>query len=106
MVFTFSEPVFGIADDDVIVTNGSVSSTYRATATMEQPENTRWVAVIQPTAEGPVSVDLRVGGATDAVGNGSAASSGALSVIAADPVTVEVIQATSVLPRAAMPLSF
>ena len=95
VVFTFSEPVFGIADDDVIVTNGSVSSTYRATATAEHPENTRWVAVIQPTAEGPVSVDLRVGGATDAVGNGNAASSGALSVIAADPVTVEVIQGTS-----------
>ncbi len=95
VVFTFSEPVFGIADADVIVTNGSVSSTYRSTATAEQPENTRWVAVIQPTVEGPVSVDLRVGGATDAVGNGSAASSGALSVIAADPVTVEVIQATS-----------
>ena len=95
VVFTFSEPVFGIADADVIVTNGSVSSTYRATATAEHPENTRWVAVIQPTAEGPVSVDLSVGGATDAVGNGSAASSGALSVIAADPVTVEVIQATS-----------
>ena len=95
VVFTFSEPVFGFADDDVIVTNGSVSSTYRATATTEQPENTRWVAVIQPTAEGPVSVDLRAGAGTDAVGNGSAASSGALSVIAADPVTVEVIQATS-----------
>ena len=95
VVFTFSEPVFGIADADVIVTNGSVSSTYRSTATAEHPENTRWVAVIQPTVEGPVSVDLRAGGATDAVGNGSAASSGALSVIAADPVTVEVIQATS-----------
>ena len=93
--FNFSEPVFGITDDDVIVTNGSVRSTNRTAATTEHPENTRWVAVIQPAGEGPVSVDLRVGAATDAFGNGNAASSGALNVIAADPVTVDVIQGTS-----------
>ena len=93
--FNFSEPVFGITNDDVIVTNGSVRSTNRTAATTEHPENTRWVAVVQPAGEGPVSVDLRVGAATDAFGNGNVASSGALNVIAADPVTVDVIQGTS-----------
>ena len=93
--FNFSEPVFGVTNDDVIVTNGSVKSTNRTAATTEHPENIRWVAVIQPAGEGPVSVDLRVGAATDAFGNGNVASSGALNVIAADPVTVEVLQGTS-----------
>ena len=93
--FNFSEPVFGITNDDVIVTNGSARSTNRTAATTEHPENTRWLAVIQPAGEGPVSVDLRVGAATDAFGNGNTASSGALNVIAADPVTVDVIQGTS-----------
>ena len=93
--FNFSEPVFGITVAGVLVTNGSVTSTNRTAATIEHPENTRWVAVIQPAGEGPVSVDLRVGAATDAFGNGNVASSGALNVIAADPVTVDVIQGTS-----------
>ena len=93
--FNFSEPVFGITVAGVLVTNGSVRSTNRTAATTEHPENTRWLAVIQPAGEGPVSVDLRVGAATDAFGNGNAASSGALNVIAADPVTVDVIQGTS-----------
>ena len=93
--FNFSEPVYGITDDEVVVTNGSASSTDRVAGTDEHPENTRWVAVVQPAGEGPVSVYLKAGAATDVFGNGNATSSGALSVIAADPVTVEVLQRTS-----------
>ena len=93
--FKFSEPVSGVTSDDVVVTNGSVTSMTRTAATIEHPENTRWVAVIEPAAEGPLSVGLMADAVTDAFGNGNAASIGALNVIAADPVTVEVLQGAS-----------
>ena len=45
--------------------------------------------------KGPVTVTLQAGAATDVYGNGNVAPGGALSVIAADPVTVEVARTTS-----------
>ena len=48
-----------------------------------------------PAAEGPVTVTLPAGAAVDVYGNGNTAPGGVLSVIAADPVSVEVIQTTS-----------
>ena len=51
--------------------------------------------IIVPAAEGPVSVTLEAGAATDAYGNGNAAPDNALEVIAANPVMVEVARTNS-----------
>ena len=59
------------------------------------PKYTRWDVTIAPAAEGPVTVTLEAGAATDAYGNGNTAPGSALSVIAADPVMVEVTRTTS-----------
>ena len=48
-----------------------------------------------PRPRGPVTVTLQAGAATDAYGNGNNAPGSALSVIAADPVMVEVTRTTS-----------
>ena len=59
------------------------------------PRYTRWDVVVLPAAEGPVTVTLQAGAATDAYGHGNNAPGSALSVIAADPVMVEVTRTTS-----------
>ena len=59
------------------------------------PKYTRWDVIIQPAAEGPVTVTLEAGAGADAYGNENTAPDSALEVIAANPVTVEVARTTS-----------
>ena len=59
------------------------------------PRYTRWDVIIVSAAEGPVTVTLEAGAATDAYGNENTAPDSALSTIAAAPVMVEVTRTTS-----------
>ena len=95
VVFYFSEKVYGITDSEITVTNGTVHDVRATSGNERYPRYTRWDAIIVPTGEGPVTVDLPAGAATDAYGNPSATSSGPLRVVAANPVTVEVARTTS-----------
>ena len=97
VVFYFSEPVFGLTDSDITVTNGAAHDVRapRPYGSATWSRYTRWDAVVEPASEGPVTVTLRAGAATDAYGNGSSAPGNALSVIAASPVTVAVTRITS-----------
>ena len=95
VVFYFSEKVYGITDSEITVTNGAAHDVRAPYGNDTWPRYTKWDVVVLPAAEGPVTVTLQAGAATDAYGNGNAAPGGALSVIAADPVTVEVARTTS-----------
>ena len=95
VIFYFSEQVYGITTDEITVTNG-VAHDVRATLGNDTwPRFTRWDVIIQPAAEGPVTVTLEPGAGADAYGNETAAPDSALEVIAATPVTVEVARTTS-----------
>ena len=84
VIFYFSEQVYGITTDEITVTNG-VAHDVRATLGNDTwPRFTRWDVIIQPAAEGPVTVTLEAGAGADAYGNETAAPGSALSVIAAD----------------------
>ena len=89
VVFYFSEKVYGITDQEIVVTNGAAHDVIALSG------STRWDAIIVPAGEGPVTVELPAGAAVDAYGNPNATSSGPLRVIAADPVTVEVTHLTT-----------
>ena len=89
VVFYFSEKVYGITDQKIVVTNGAAHDVIALSG------STRWDAIIVPAGEGPVTVELPAGAAVDAYGNPNATSSGPLRVIAADPVTVEVTHLTT-----------
>ena len=96
VVFYFSEKVYGITDAEITVTNGEAHDVHAITSFNDRwPKYTRWDVIIVPAAEGPVSVTLEAGAATDAYGNGNTAPESALEVIAADPVMVEVTRTTS-----------
>ena len=95
VVFYFSEKVYGITDAEIKVTNGLAVDVKATSGTAMWPKYTRWDVIIVPEAEGPVSVTLEAGAATDAYGNGNAAPGNALEVIAANPVMVEVTRTTS-----------
>ena len=96
VVFYFSEKVYGITDAEITVTNGAAHDVHAITSFNDRwPRYTRWDVIIVSTAEGPVTVTLQAGAATDAYGNGNTAPGSALSVIAADPVMVEVARTTS-----------
>ena len=95
VVFYFSEKVYGITDAEIKVTNGLAVDVHATSGTATWPKYTRWDVIIVPEAEGPVSVTLEAGAATDAYGNGNAAPGSALEVIAANPVMVEVTRTTS-----------
>ena len=90
VVFYFSEKVYGITDAEITVTNGAAHDVRATGGNAMWPRYTRWDVVVLPAAEGPVTVTLQAGAATDAYGNGNNAPGSALSVIAADPVMVEV----------------
>ena len=95
VIFYFSEQVYGITTDEITVTNG-VAHDVRATLGNDTwPRFTRWDVIIQPAAEGPITVTLQPGAGADAYGNETAAPDSALEVIAAIPVTVEVARTTS-----------
>ena len=96
-VFFFSEEVYGLTDSEITVTNGTAHDV-RAPTPLDNDtwtEYTRWDVIIQPAAEGPVTVTLQAGAATDAYGNGNTAPDSPLSVIAGDPVTIEVTHRTT-----------
>ena len=95
VAFYFSEKVYGITDQEIVVTNGAAHDMIALSGSTRYPRYTRWKAIIVPAGEGPVTVDLPAGAAVDAYGNPNATSSGPLRVIAADPVTVEVTRTTS-----------
>ncbi|WP_281289840.1 Ig-like domain-containing protein [Nocardioides rubriscoriae] len=62
----FSEPVSGVALDDVVVGNGTASDL--------QGTGASYSVLVSPTGEGDVTVDVPEGAATDAVGNPSTAA--------------------------------
>ena len=95
VVFYFSEKVYGITDAEITVTNGAAHDVRATGGNDTWPRYTRWDVIIVPAAEGPVTVTLQAGAATDAYGNGNNAPGSALSVIAADPVMVEVTRTNS-----------
>ena len=96
IVFYFSEQVYGITDAEITVTNGEAHDVHAITSSYDRwPKYTRWDVIIQPAAEGPVTVTLEAGAGADAYGNETAAPDSALEVIAANPVTVEVARTTS-----------
>ena len=75
--FTFSESVTGFALADIAVGNGAASAfAVDATAT---PANTVFTALITPTANGAVTVDVAADAAMDAAGNGNTAAAQASS---------------------------
>ena len=96
VAFYFSERVYGLTNSDITVTNGAaydIAAPRPWGATWSR--YTRWGAVVEPASEGPVTVTLQAGAGADAYGNTNSAPDMALSVIAADPVTVEVTRTTS-----------
>ena len=95
VVFYFSEKVYGISDSEITVTNGTAHDVRAPYGNATWPRYTRWDVIILPAAEGPATVTLQAGAATDAYGNGNTAPGSALSVIVADPVMVEVTRTTS-----------
>ena len=95
VVFYFSEKVYGLTDSEITVTNGTAHDVRAPSGNATWPRYTRWDVIIQPAAEGPVTVTLQADAATDIYGNGNTAADSALSVIAADPVMMEVIRTTS-----------
>ena len=94
VIFYFSEKVYGLTTAEITVTNGEAHDV-KVLALSTQPRYSLWDVVVLPAAEGPVTVTLAAGVATDAYGNGNAAPDSALEVIAAIPVTVEVARTTS-----------
>ena len=95
VVFYFSEQVYGITTDEITVTNGVAHDVQATGGNDTWPKYTRWDVIIQPAAEGPITVTLESGAGADAYGNETAAPGSALEVIAANPVTVEVARTTS-----------
>ena len=71
---TFLEPVNGFAVGDITVGNGTASSFTGSEG------DTAFTALITPTADGAVTVDVAADVATDAAGNGNTAAAQASSV--------------------------
>ena len=74
---TFLEPVNGFAVGDITVGNGT------AAAFTGSEGDTQFTALITPTADGAVTVDVAADVATDAVGNGNTAAAQASSTYTA-----------------------
>ena len=86
----FSEPVYGLTDSEIRVTNGSAHDADDVWATSEHPAFTRWNFIVAVDGEGPITVDLEERAAEDAVGNAVIGLDSPLEVIAANPVTVRI----------------
>ena len=95
VIFYFSEKVYGITTAEITVTNGEAHDVQATGGNDTWPKYTRWDVIIQPAAEGPVTVTLEAGAGADAYGNENTAPDSALEVIAANPVTVEVARTNS-----------
>ena len=88
--FGFSEGVYGYAVGDITVTNATVS------AFTGQDGGTVFTALITPTADGMVTVDVAAGVARDAAGNGNTAAAQATSTYTAPIVDTTAPRVTSV----------
>ncbi|CAK9013043.1 Outer membrane autotransporter barrel domain, partial [Durusdinium trenchii] len=65
---TFSEDVGGFAQNEIVAGNGAVSN-------FQQTSGSTYTATITPAADGPVTVDVAAGVATDTAGNANTAAS-------------------------------
>ena len=91
VTITFTEGVNGFAVEDIAVGNGAAS------AFTGSGGDTEFTALITPTADGAVTVDVAAGVATDAAGNGNTAATQASSIYdnTAPTVTITGVSATS-----------
>ena len=74
---TFSEPVSGLVQSDITVSNATLSNLNAI------PGATQWEVAVTPTADGPVTLTIGSDVAVDAAGNGNAAAPQASSTYAA-----------------------
>ena len=95
VIFYFSEKVYGITTAEITVTNGQAHDVQATGGNDTWPKYTRWDVIIQPAAEGPVTVTIEAGAGADAYGNENTAPDSAMEVLAANPATVEVARTTS-----------
>ena len=79
--FTFSEAVTGFAAGDITLGNATASS-FTVTST------TVYTALVTPTADGAVTVDVPANAAQDAAGNGNTAATRASSAYALPAITI------------------
>ena len=63
VIFYFSEKVYGITDAEITVTNGEPHDVRAMGGNDTWPKYTRWDVIIQPAAEGPITVTLEAGAA-------------------------------------------
>ncbi len=75
--FTFSEAVTGIAVGDITLSNATASSVTTTSTTV-------YTALVTPTADGAVTVDVSANAARDAAGNGNTAATRATSTYTGD----------------------
>ena len=87
---TFLESVNGFVVGDITVGNGTASSFTGSDG------DTAFTALISPTANGPVTVDVAAGVATDAAGNGNTAATQAASTYTAPLVDNTAPRVTSI----------
>ena len=87
---TFLEPVNGFAVGDITVGNGTAASF------TESNGDTVFTALITPTADGAVTVDVAADVATDAAGNGNTAAAQASSTYTAPLVDNTAPRVTSI----------
>ena len=91
---TFSEPVSGLVQDDITVSNATLSNLNAI------PGATQWTVAVTPTADGPVTLAIGSDVAVDAAGNGNAAAPQASSTYAAPiadpdaPTVVSIVRQT------------
>lgn len=73
----FSENVFGFVEGDLVVSNATVSNFNAASgdlAATSIASGSAYAAIITPTADGPVTIDVAAGVANDAAGNANTAA--------------------------------
>ena len=94
VVLVFTEPVFNLTTDEIAVTNGTPHDIVATPPTEEYPRFSRWDFLVEPHGEGPITVLVPDGVATDGFGNGNDPSR-TVTKVAATPVDVEVALSTS-----------
>ena len=90
---TFSEGVNGFAVGEIAVGNGAAS------AFTGSGGDTEFTALITPTADGEVTVDVAAGVATDAAGNGNTAVAQASSTYTAPETTAPRVTSIAISPE-------
>ena len=91
---TFSEPVSGLVQSDITVSNATLSNLSAI------PGATQWTVAVTPTADGPVTLAIGSDVAVDAAGNGNAAAPQASSTYTAPiadpdaPTVVSIVRQT------------